>query len=187
MGASLLALAKSIYYLTLGFWDGIFKMVFDLGIWILDLTLGFLEFDLGNFQVVISFKAMLFYTSMPMCRDMRNNANQQVARDSSIAGLERKEANCHNSKQLVIDGCVYQIHPIYDLYAAPRDDQIIHIIRQVPNAGNKNNNGYMRCIVRKYGDKNKKTYYVHRFTWECYNGIIPDDKVIDHINDKTKG
>lgn len=41
----------------------------------------------------------------------------------------------------------------------------------------------MRCAVRKYGDKNYKTYYVHRFTWECYYGIITENMVIDHTND----
>ena len=82
--------------------------------------------------------------------------------------------------QTVIDGCVYQIHPIYDLYAAFRDGQIIHIIKQVPNIGAKQQS------VRKYGDKNQKRYHVHQFTWECYNGIIPDGKVIDHINDKRE-
>lgn len=55
-----------------------------------------------------------------------------------IDGFQGKEANCLISKQLVIDGCVCQIHPIYDLYAATRDGKIIHIIRQVPNAGNNN-------------------------------------------------
>ena len=28
----------------------------------------------------------------------------------------------------------------------------------------------------------KKGYYVHRFVYECFNGIIPDGKVIDHVN-----
>ena len=28
----------------------------------------------------------------------------------------------------------------------------------------------------------KKTYHVHRFVWECFNGNIPEGKVIDHIN-----
>lgn len=38
----------------------------------------------------------------------------------------------------------------------------------------------MRCGSRKYGDKNQKKYYVYRFVWES---MLPDDKVIDHIND----
>ena len=27
-------------------------------------------------------------------------------------------------------------------------------------------------------------YKAHRFIWECFNGIIPDGKEIDHINNK---
>ena len=48
------------------------------------------------------------------------------------------EANCPivGSKQLVIYGCVYQIHPSYDLYAASRDGQIIHVIKQAVMAVN---------------------------------------------------
>jgi len=41
-------------------------------------------------------------------------------------------------------------------------------------------------IVRYGNQKSRKSYQVHRFTWECYNGLIPDNKVIDHINDDRK-
>ena len=69
------------------------------------------------------------------------------------------------------------------MYAAFKDGQIIHNIKQVQNAGNTNHNGYMAFTIRKYGDKNSKTYRVHRFVWECLNGVIPDGKVIAHINE----
>ena len=69
------------------------------------------------------------------------------------------------------------------MYAASKDGQIIHIIKQVQNAGNTNHNGYMAFTIRKYGDKNSKTYRVHRFVWECLNGVIPDGKVIEHFNE----
>ena len=82
----------------------------------------------------------------------KNNASQQEARNGPIVGF----------KQLIIDGRVYQIHPIYDLYAASRDGKIIHIIRQDPSNGNNQHTGYMQCCVRKYGDKNYITYFVHR-------------------------
>ena len=41
----------------------------------------------------------------------------------------------------------------------------------------------MLCSVRKHGQSGQKRYYVHRFVWECFNGVIPEGKVIDHIND----
>ena len=37
-------------------------------------------------------------------------------------------------------------------------------------------------MVRKHGQNGQKGYYVHRFVYECFNGIIPDGKVIDHVN-----
>ena len=80
-----------------------------------------------------------------------------------------------------VNKCVYSVHPIYDLYASDENGNIIHIIKKVPNKGKKKYNGYMQCNVRKYGGK-QKLYSVHRFVWECLNGIIPEGKVIDHIN-----
>ena len=85
--------------------------------------------------------------------------------------------------KIEINECVYYIHPVYDLYASDKDGYVINIIKKVPHVGNKNNSGYMRCGVRKHGQNGFKKYQVHRFVWECFNGLIMDDKVIDHIND----
>ena len=81
-----------------------------------------------------------------------------------------------------IKNCVYSVHPVYDLYASDENGNIIHIIKKVPDKGKKTYNGYIQCMVRKYGGK-QKIYYAHRFVWECFNGLIPEGKVIDHIND----
>ena len=86
---------------------------------------------------------------------------------------------------ITINNCVYSVHPIYDLYASDENGNIINIIKKVPNKGNKKHNGYMRFNVRKYGGT-QKMYHVHRFVWECFNGIIPEGKVIDHINNKKE-
>lgn len=78
--------------------------------------------------------------------------------------------------------CVYKIHLVYDLYAANEAGEVINIVKKVPLVGNKTHNGYMKCMVRKYAQKGHKAYSVHRFVWECFNGLILDGKVIDHIN-----
>ena len=83
--------------------------------------------------------------------------------------------------KISIEKCVSKIHPIYNMYAESKNGTIIHIIKKVPHEGIKNNSGYMQCDVRKYAERQKK-YYVHRFVWECFNGNIPQGKVIDHIN-----
>ena len=59
--------------------------------------------------------------------------------------------------RITINNCVYYVHPNYDLYAANNDGNIIHIIKKVPQKGNKDNRGYLRINVRKYGGKQKRS------------------------------
>ena len=84
--------------------------------------------------------------------------------------------------KIEINQCVYSVHPVYDLYASDENRNIIHIIKKIPTKGNKKRNGYMSCSIRKYGGR-QKACQIHRFVWECFNGVIPEGKVIDHIND----
>ena len=81
-----------------------------------------------------------------------------------------------------IGKCVYKVHPIYNLYASDVDGNLINLVRQVPSPGTKHKSGYLVCSVRRYGQPAQKIYYVHRFVYECFNGLIPYGKVIDHIN-----
>ena len=84
--------------------------------------------------------------------------------------------------KIEIENCVYQIHPVYDLYASDKNGNIINIVKKIPMIGTKNNRGYLLCGVRKHGQRGYKTCLTHRFIWECYNGLITNNKVIDHIN-----
>ena len=81
-----------------------------------------------------------------------------------------------------INDCVYKVHPVYNLYASDKNGNIIHLVKQVPNPGHKLKNGYLTCMVRKHGQNGQKGYSIHRFVYECFNGKIPDGKVIDHVN-----
>ena len=81
-----------------------------------------------------------------------------------------------------INNCIYKVHPVFNLNASDKNGNIIHLVRQVPNPGQKHKSGYLVCMVRKHGQNGQKHYFVHRFAYECFNGLIPDGKVIDHIN-----
>ena len=81
-----------------------------------------------------------------------------------------------------INNCIYKVHPVFNLNASDENGNIIHLIRQVPNPEQKHKSGYLICMVRKHGQNRQKHYFVHRFAYECFNGLIPDGKVIDHIN-----
>ena len=87
---------------------------------------------------------------------------------------------------IMINKCVYSVHPIYNLYAGSKDGNVINIIKQLPHKGNKNQKGYLICMVRKHAQPSQKMYQVHRFVWECFNGVIPEGKVIDHINNNKE-
>ena len=81
-----------------------------------------------------------------------------------------------------INNCVYKVHPVYNLYASDENGNYIHLVKQVSSTGNERKNGYLFCMVRKHGQNGQKGYYVHRFVYECFNGMIPDGEVIDHVN-----
>ena len=108
-------------------------------------------------------------------KDKRLCNLQLLTKKENKSLYETQQATCFN------------IHPIYDLYGADIDGNIIHIIKKIPKKGHKNDpRGYMMCTVRKHGQNGQKSMFVHRFVWECFNGLIPGDKVIDHINDKAE-
>ena len=44
----------------------------------------------------------------------------------------------------------------------------------------------MLCGVRKYAQPGHKTYLVHRFIYECFNGVIAEGMEIDHINNNKE-
>ena len=88
--------------------------------------------------------------------------------------------------QIKINGCFYNIHPIYNMYAASKDGKVVHINRKNPTDGNVCNSGYKMIMVRKRGDSKYKGYLVHRFVYECYNGMINVNRVVDHINGNRK-
>ena len=83
--------------------------------------------------------------------------------------------------KIEINDCVYKVHPQYNLYASSQDGNIMNIVEQKSMKGNENHTGYLLCSVRKYGH-NPKRYQIHCFVWECFNGLIPDGKFIDHVN-----
>lgn len=86
-------------------------------------------------------------------------------------------------REIVVNGLKFRVHPVYDQYAASECGKIVNIDRKNILLGKFEKSGYLRCTVRRKNTKERKTVQVHRFVWECYNGIIPDGLVIDHIND----
>ena len=111
------------------------------------------------------------------------NHNRMTGYGLSEAGNGKAGNQPIVGKRIKINGNKYRIHPVYNLYAGNRQGEVIHISKSVPMKGNYLDTGYLKVKVRGSGDKKQTTVYVHRFIYECYNGVIPDGMVIDHIND----
>lgn len=76
-----------------------------------------------------------------------------------------------------------KVHPIWSRYGAT-DDGWVHGIRGWMSPA-LHRTGYTVVTVST-GESRHLQYRTHRFVWECFNGLIPRDKVIDHIDgDKT--
>jgi hypothetical protein len=69
----------------------------------------------------------------------------------------------------------FRPHPVLSNYEASRDGIVRHRIRKKP-VGFVGNTGYLKFSA------GKKKYYCHRFTYECFNGLLKEGLVIDHID-----
>ena len=83
-------------------------------------------------------------------------------------------------KYILHNGKKFFIHPVYKKYAANEDGEIMNIRLRNPRKGNLTKNGYLKCGIT--GEKKIKSYFSHRFVFECFYGLIEKNKQINHIN-----
>ena len=74
------------------------------------------------------------------------------------------------------------IHPVFSNYAASKDGEIVkvktgRILRKIMS-----DKGYYKFTVNDKNWIKPKSYYIHRFEWECIRGVIPKGFVIDHCD-----
>ena len=77
----------------------------------------------------------------------------------------------------------YKFHPFHDLYSSNIYGDIFDINKKLC-IKRKDDNGYL-YVNLKWG-LTKKKYLVHQFVYECYNGIIPKNAVINHFDGNKK-
>lgn len=63
-------------------------------------------------------------------------------------------------------------------YHATKEGHVFSTRKQL--RATKHHTGYL--VVSIHIDRKSKQYRVHRFVWEYFNGPIPNDMVIDHID-----
>ena len=65
--------------------------------------------------------------------------------------------NIITMKLMIINGCVYNIHPVYNLYTTNNDGIIINIVKQNQLPGNEKTNGYWCVVLKKNSQNGNKT------------------------------
>ena len=91
-----------------------------------------------------------------------------------------------NRKKIVNGGKKFYIHPTFSKYAASKDGEILNVKTGRILKKSLNYKGYYLFSISDKKLSKPKTYYIHRFEWECVKGDIPEGFVTDHIySDKT--
>ena len=85
-------------------------------------------------------------------------------------------------KRLIIDGVKFYKHDVFDSYAANKDGVVINLKNKKIMKMSKNNSGYLSFGIYNKNLKKTKAYFQHRFVYEVFNGKIPPNFEIDHIN-----
>ena len=85
-------------------------------------------------------------------------------------------------RRVIIDGKCYYKHPEFSNYAASKDGDIINVETKRVINKNKNNCGYLTFTIYNKNLKKINSILQHRFVYEVFNGKIPHNLEVDHIN-----
>ena len=85
------------------------------------------------------------------------------------------------AKTININDKIFYIHPVYTNYASSDDGQLLNMKTKRLLMGTKMKDGSRRIVLNQ-SPLPKKNIAFHRFVFECFNGELPNDVVIVHIN-----
>ena len=73
-------------------------------------------------------------------------------------------------------------HPFSKYYLASKCGKILSLKQKEKRILKNINNGDNYLIFNFYEKNKKRKYLIHRFVYECFKGVIPKEKEIDHID-----
>lgn len=81
--------------------------------------------------------------------------------------------------KIILNDKEYRLHPIYDLFGADEDGNILNFLTKRPVEDEPDG---INVKVRNYQMKKPKKYKRIIFIWESYNGQIPEKTTVVCIN-----
>ena len=88
----------------------------------------------------------------------------------------------NNNEIIKFQNIRFYSHPSYKKYFASKDGKVLSLKRKekkILKLG-VDSRGYLFFVL--YENNTQKNYRVSRYVYECFKGNIPDDKVVDHID-----
>ena len=85
-------------------------------------------------------------------------------------------------QRVIIDGVKYYIHPVFSIYAASKNGNVINVKNKRILKMINNGKGYLFFKICDKKIKKPINYYQHRFVYEVFRGPIPRCFEIDHQN-----
>ena len=80
--------------------------------------------------------------------------------------------------EINMNGLSLKMHPIYDQYAASRCDKVVNLESENIMLGSPDISNKLSCSVKSRNIKNRKSMQLHKFVYECYNGLVPNGMIV---------
>ena len=128
------------------------------------------------------FYELVFKSRLPAAKIFREWVFNKVLPSIRKHGYYNMFKSKRKKKRVIIDGVKFYKHDVFDNYAASKDGVVINLKNKKIMKMSKNNSGYLSFGIYNKNLKKTKAYFQHRFVYEVFNGKIPPNFEIDHIN-----
>ena len=81
-----------------------------------------------------------------------------------------------------MNGLSLRIHAVYDQYASSRCGKVVNLDSEAILLGTRDITNKLSCSVKSKIIKNRKSMQLHKFIYECYNGLLPNGMIVSHID-----
>ena len=124
---------------------------------------------------------LVFKSRLPAAKDFREWIFSEVLPSIRKYGYFNMY-NFKRKRKVIIDGKKFYKHPEFSNYAANKDGDVINVKTGIFMKKSKNNSGYLTFGIYNKDLKKTKSNFQHRFVYEVFNGKIPPNLEIDHVN-----
>ena len=80
--------------------------------------------------------------------------------------------------EINMNGLSLKVHPVYDQYAASRGGKVVNLESENTMLGSPDISNKLSCSLKSKDIKNRNSKQLHKFVYECYNGLVPNGMMV---------